>query len=422
MNLHSPRFPQFSNYFSLQTIIAVVCSISLGLLIVHPALAQSEPLDTQQGTSAATLVNDGFGNHDLKVFEFPEGPHFIAGEAVIVDNELEGDVYAVGATIRIDGLINGDLLVAGGNIVIAGEVTDDVRIAGGNVTITGTVGKNVTVAGGNVTFTKSSTIGKSLIAAGGTLNIDGTVTDNALATGGNVIIGGNVGQDIRVESGSFVVSPTASVSGNLVVNYQSESQISPEAIIGGTQNLQQVDREMTKTKFANDDEKVSSKGSAAGGLLVKLMLGFFMGLASGGILFYLLSKPILDIVAVAENSLISSIGWGLVYLIIAPILAVILITTIIGLPLGLITLFSWIIDLIVASWVAAFVLGRRIAQQFRWGALSSNYAQFALGLFLLQIVYLLPLVSGITKLIAILVGMGAIIIWFKNLLQKQRVK
>ncbi len=86
----------------------------------------------------------------LPASEVHEGWYFAAGDKVIIEGTVNGDVYAAAGAVEVSGTINGDLLVAGGDVTVSGTISDDIRAAGGSVRIDGKVGKNVTAAGGNV--------------------------------------------------------------------------------------------------------------------------------------------------------------------------------------------------------------------------------------------------------------------------------
>ena len=52
----------------------------------------------------------------LPVGEVHEGWYFAAGDEVLLEGTVNGDVYAAGGMVEIDGTINGDLIVAGGQV------------------------------------------------------------------------------------------------------------------------------------------------------------------------------------------------------------------------------------------------------------------------------------------------------------------
>ncbi|MBW7885155.1 MAG: hypothetical protein H3C34_21490, partial [Caldilineaceae bacterium] len=87
---------------------------------------------------AATLVSGD--EYRLESGQVIEDNLYVAGEEIIIDGTVDGDLIAVGGYIEVNGRVTGDVLAAGGGIVINGAVEGDVRIAGGGLKVNGTIG------------------------------------------------------------------------------------------------------------------------------------------------------------------------------------------------------------------------------------------------------------------------------------------
>lgn len=345
-----------------------------------------------------------------------QGPHFYLGEIVSIDEDLVGDVYSAGGNVTINGMINGDLLVAGGQVVINGQISEDLRVIGGTVTLNSQVGKNVTVAGGNIIFAPNSQVAGSVVSGAGSIMMNGDVKGNTWLGAGQAVISGNFGQDLNISADNLDVSPQAVIGGNLTAQVSDTPQVNDGAQIGGQKKIDFKIQDKASSRFKPSASKIASVITAA--LLIKFLICFFTGLVCGSILIYLFPKLTNRLGGVVLEQSMASLGWGLVYLIVTPVVAVLMFISVLAFPLGLITILLYIIDLVIAGWVAALALGRKIQEQSKWNWLKNPYSQLAAGLLLLEVVALLPFLGALVKLVAFLMGLGALFTVAKAYLQR----
>ena len=100
---------------------------------------------------------------------------------------------------------------------------------------------------------------------------------------------------------------------------------------------------------------------------------------------------------------------GALILIGTPVLAVIAMITLIGFPLGLLTVLLWLVTLYAAGIVIAGYIGRMILPNRE-----SITLPLLLGLTLLVVVTNLPLIGGPIQMIAGLLGLGLIGQWIRE--------
>ena len=114
-----------------------------------------------------------------------------------------------------------------------------------------------------------------------------------------------------------------------------------------------------------------------------------------------------------------SLAIGLTLLILAPILAVLLMITFIGLPLGLITIILWILYLYIGRIFVIIWGGKMIVSYFKnkpatmgWSLLAGTLAYYLLGS--------LPFVGWIIRAVVIILGLGALAIACKEACARSR--
>jgi len=107
-------------------------------------------------------------------------------------------------------------------------------------------------------------------------------------------------------------------------------------------------------------------------------------------------------------------GWallaGLATLILTPIVVVLLMATILGIPAGVILLLMWLVALLAAYAYSGFALGQWIAHQTGWQLRWPNATAVGLGLALLALLMLIPFVGGLFSFLALVWGLGGIVL------------
>jgi len=317
---------------------------------------------------------------------------YVAGDTIIIDGTINGDLIAAGEIIRVNGPVNGNIIAAGGTVHINGEVTHAVRIIGGTLNISGTIGRDLLVAGEEVSLSSTAEIGNDLLLGAGTALIDG-------------LIKGDVNSGVE----NLTILSTASIQGKLTyiseneATIQSGSQIKgpiihklpdiKERLAVGTHRLPAVKERLTIVGFWGR------------------VIGFLMTLLLGIVIVLLAPRRMKAITESIRTRPWASLGWGAIILIFTPIAALIVCITIIGLPLGLITLVLYGIALYLTQLFAGLFIGQLIIGSSREvvskGAL---VGALALGLAILNLLTLIPYLDFVIGLATVLFGLGAMLV------------
>jgi len=100
----------------------------------------------------------------------------------------------------------------------------------------------------------------------------------------------------------------------------------------------------------------------------------------------------------------ATIGWGVAIAIGVPLLAILALVTLVGIPFGIALLLAAIPVLLVAYATGAWLVGRRVLRNRSaspWGALLAGWG-------ILRLVALIPVIGGLVGLAATVVGLGAL--------------
>lgn len=352
--------------------------IGLVALLFYPlcAAGQERP-DDRSGKRVVTLRADEAVNED----------YFAWGDVVEILGAVHGDVYAAGGEIRIVGTVDGDLLAAGGKIDIKGKVAQDARIAGGEITVAGEIGKNLTVAGGKITLADPATVQGNVISAG------------------DLVISNRVVGDVKAMAGNLQITSAANVGGDIMYRSPHPAQIEEGAKIGGMV-MQRMPHEMF------DFSPGRMIGAMAGLFIFFKMISFVSTLLLGLLLIFLFPGFSRAVVSTLREQPMASLGWGLVWLIVTPVVLITLLVTVVGIPLALILFPLYFISLYLARIVIILWAGTAILERMGkkghpgWGLL--------IGLFLYTLLTLIPGPGGLVSFLVILFGLGAALLTLRE--------
>ncbi|MBT4384363.1 hypothetical protein HOD30_01300 [Candidatus Peregrinibacteria bacterium] len=349
---------------------------------------------------------------------------YAAGCPVIIDENIEGDASVAGCIVTISADISQDLNVGAGVITIDGTVGDDLRAGGGEVTINSIVGDDLFVGGGTVNISRSAVIKGDLIIGGGRVNMNGTVEGDLKMGSGMVIVDGPVLGEATVYGGSVMLN---SVFGGNSVIAADEIVFGSSAQLGGDLNYWTKDGELDLTEVsiagtATFDPELSTAKytdqfdfdeAELGGIFASIAFGFMMfHFLSAALIILLLSlstKKFFKKAAMElEKEFSKSLLAGFLYFVFVPIVALLVMVTVIGIPLGLITLLLYAITVYLASIVSSIVLAHWVV--LHWKLKWSKVAHFFLSLLiyvLLTLICLIPIVGWITKIVIVFAAFGA---------------
>ena len=335
---------------------------------------------------------------------------FRKGDVVTVSSEetIKGDMYVTGARrVRIEGTVDGDLIVFCESLDISGHVTGDVinfsqsaRISGrvdgnvrganNNLTITGTVSKNVLTFEETLTIDPAGKVGGSLTNFSANLGMEGSVGRDALLFVAHAHLEGKIGGGVRARGDSLSIGSGAVIDGPVHFEGRNRPEVSSSAKLASPVDFKQMEK------------RASYRESSYYVWQVIWVAAFIL---FGLVLFALMPKFAQDTVAAAEQIGVTS-GLGVLVLFGVPIAACIACITVVGLFIGLSTLFVWYASLYFAQIIVGAVVGQWLMG--RTSELWPLIGRMAVGLAIVRLCTTIPHVGGWVKFAAILWGIGAI--------------
>ncbi|WP_410764967.1 bactofilin family protein [Haloferax sp. DFSO60] len=312
-----------------------------------------------------------------------------AGGTIIVDEGeiVTGDLQATGGTVIISGIVDGDVEFAAGTVLITetGRVTGSLDGVAGSVNIEGAVDGDVNIAAGALFVRSGAIVGGDLEAGAGSAVIDGAVAGDA-----------------TVGAEELTVGPNARIAGALEYDAETATIDDSATVAGGATRV--TDLEMTgpsifgvPANFGQVDAPVIPQWVFSGyWLLVNLVLGAIVVLVA--------PEFARRVTGLGTKKAVRSGGAGLLVIIGVPLVLLILLLTIVGIPLSLAGGVGFLVVLWVASIYGALVLGTWLLSL---GDYANRWAALALGLLIVAILDFVPFVGGILEFLVLLVGLGA---------------
>lgn len=355
------------------------------------------------------------------------------GGNIIISQPVMEDLYIAGGNITINAPVMGDLIVAGGTIIINDTITNDILLAGGTVIFNGYVGDDIRCAGGNIRISKN--VGGDVVISGGSINIDKGVTIGGLMTsGGDVTIDGNVNGEIKGVFGKFILNGNVAKNadcrgGSIVINgtIEGKSVLAAKYISIGNNGLFKNEVRYWNKKGSIDFKQslMNSKATFDPSLNIRSGEWYFLGATTLGILLWYLGMALVMLLIIQYlfsatlnkaadnvfNNSLKSLGTGFLFLIAVPVLAVIAIITLVGLPVGFILLFGYIglvlLATIITSLVAANWMNNRNKKNWNYGRL----VLIAFAIFiLLKLISLTPFVGWVIMILLVAIAFGGILL------------
>jgi len=324
---------------------------------------------------------------------------YIAGGVVVSAGSADKDLLVAGGTALVSGPVAGDLFVVGGNITVLAQVSGDMRIAGGNIVVGGNILGDAVIGGGQIILSGQS-IGGDAAVAGGTVRIDSEIKGNAKIAGGEIYINAPVGGNAEIKAEKLTLGPNADIKGNL--KYEATKPVTIEE--GG-----KVRGEIAFTELKRPDtaKKNATKGIISGFFTFVLAAKFIMLLAVALIIGLGFRRYSKELVEKAAGSPFKELGRGVVTMIVLPILSIVLLVTVIGIPLGILGLLSFVMLSMYAAMVTPIFLGALV---YKWISRKSDYTINWKTILLGTVVYLLlglvPFLGWIAICVAVAITLG----------------
>ncbi len=377
----------------LRASLPLAATVALVILMVFPAHA----LEVRRPTGEAATITIPAG-------ETIDDTLVALADTVTIDGIVTGNVITLGRHVEINGEVRGDLICGAQRVLVSGEVDGNVLAFGRAVDLRGPVGQSIHAFGEDIRFEETARAGGDVLAFGSELGIRGIVGRDTLLFGGSADVRGTIGRHLTSRSGVLTVADSAKIGGDVTAHAKKESQvrIAAGAAVGGAREVKLPD----KTDETEDKAESSGGAGFVGAVLWKLF-GIATAFVTGLVLFWL--WPAVFATRLEKSTdLAKTMGIGFLCLVATPVAAVIVMVTLIGLPLGLLTFLAWIVWLYLASIVVAGLIGGLILRKPS-GTLGHFAITLLAGLVVLALATSIPFLGILVRFLTVLCGLGLLL-------------
>jgi hypothetical protein len=229
---------------------------------------------------------------------------------------------------------------------------------------------------------------KDVFVADGDVTVRGTVDGDVVVADGDVTLRGNVTGNVVTFAGTATLGRRAHVDGDVLYG-DKKPKVAPGAKVGG------------------EIKKVKGEDISGGALALQFGIWLAVTISAlilGLILLALFPKAADAVARTAKARTGRATLIGLLTFFLIPIVGVIALITIVGLPLGAGLLLAMLPLYGLAYTASAFVVGRLVSKQ------GARFLAFIIGLAILRVLALVPFLGGLVWFLATILGLGALMV------------
>ena len=341
---------------------------------------------------------------------------YLAGGNITINAPIYGDLVIAGGQININDSVSNDIIIGGGEITLSGHAGDDIRLAGGRLNINQNVTGDVVVTGGTVLLSRNSNVGGSLIAGGGEVTVDGTINGYVRSMAGSFVLNGRVGKYLDARGKDISINGT--VAGDAVLSAD-EIEVGQDAAFAG------------KVRYWSDDQVNFGQSVKSGDAVLDESLrldrdtGRYLGFATIlGLLWYLgaalvfimliqflfgryIQRASLNLEQAGAGR---SILYGFLFFVLFPVVILVALLTLIGIPLALLLMFLFMTLILLATVITSLVMANYINIRYYDDREMWRQVWTAFGIFIiLKLISLIPILGWLLLIVAVCLAFGLLI-------------
>jgi cytoskeletal protein CcmA (bactofilin family) len=316
----------------------------------------------------------------LKQGETVDGDLFVFSNSIRIEGKVLGEAFLMGSSVKVTGEIAGDAFVLGDNVDLSGHFLTDTRVLGNTIDLDGLFEGEVSAAGRHVDI--AATVAGVVNAAGETVSAAGSFADTVNLRARKVLLlpDARFDKDVNVAAEEFSAAGNVAIAGKL------------NKIIG--------------KEYARERER---KGGAGCWVVALFWLVALCGVIIVGLVLRALFPDFVGkTTEMVYHHPLHDLGWGVLTLVLVPIVVLILIVTLIGIPLAFLVLLAFVValylgKLFVAIATGGFVISRVSRKE------TPFWARLVVGALLVYLVLAIPVLGFLIALLVYCLGVGAII-------------
>ncbi len=320
-----------------------------------------------------------------------------AGAVVSVRGTTRNDIRAVGAEVDVEASAGRDMYAVGAIVSAGGSAARDLYVVGARVNVDVRVAGDLKVAGARVLVGPLAQVRGRTDIVGAELVFAGSALGPVNLYGDTVQITGRITGDVRVRARNVIVAKGAVIDGSVVFETFNDPVVEEGATVRGRQ---------TVTLPRAPEVGISDIFAALGAVV---LFGVGAGLVFGLVLL-IAARPFVErAVESMRAAPMRTLFTGLGFIVLVPLVAVLVMVTVVGIPIGLVMLLAFPFTVVCAAVLAAFGLSDWLMNRQRAPrSFGGRFGLLLIGMIVLTVLGLIPFVGFVIWLLALLLGLGAL--------------
>ncbi|MCF7795611.1 hypothetical protein K9M42_00780 [Patescibacteria group bacterium] len=346
----------------------------------------------------------------LKENEIVESSYFAKSEVIDLQGIINGDAFIIGTDIKISGEINGNLYVIGNSVELTGKISGTILAISNNLDVVTKERANSILSVGNIVNIDTGSKNSTYIVSN-EANINGLIGKDLYVTSTNTSLNNIVFRNFVLAGEKLYFGESADVNQNLKYSINTKTNLNPENIKAEITKYNPVINHFNFNKESRDIRNFLN------GITIANVLISFSTLLLLGFLFARYAKNIGKKVSEKYmNEFGDNLLVGFLTLLLFPIAFILLALSIFGINIALFLLLSFVFLFIFAYIFSAIAIGLFIEKMLFDD--DNLYIAAFIGAILFPMIGFLPIIGKIAELVLILVGVGCIIRYDKETVDK----
>ena len=329
--------------------------------------------------------------------------NLLVNENVNAREKIDNTSFVAGNTIKMSSEVDGINFVAGNDISLSSK-QDHLFAAGNVINLENVITKDAFIAGSKVTIT-SSTV-RNLYVAADKIKINSDISKNASLAGNKVTINAKIDGNVYIAAQEIIIKEETIINGTLEYPSDAKINIPNTAYIG-------------KLKTYKSSSTPSKKSIIISTITERIYA--FLSMAIIGIILLTIVKPFfkkIENITLSPEEILKQSLTGLLVLIVTPITALILICTVFGIPISIISLLIYGLLIYLSVIPTSYFIGKSILKD----KIKNDYSILLISLLVIYILKLIPVIGPLMTFISLVLGLGLFFNILKSELSSKKIK
>ena len=338
-----------------------------------------------------------------------EDENSVNSENTTSDDTLTSDSSTATTTTH-----DGDLYKTGGDIEITDAINGNVYVAGNSVTVKGQIGGDLFVIANNLNIDGAQVYG-NVFAISTNITLNGLIYDlYGICNTLNVPYNGTVYRDIKVMCNTATIDGV--IGGNVYIKANQKLTLDADCMIYKDLNYS------TPSEIEVKDGTVQGNVNYSSSMFKSNAIDYAMSFAYL-IVFVLIVWLLMMFIApkfmekatrIGKEKILPSLGFGILGIILIPVIAVLLMFTVVGMPISMALMALYGLLVLITFTVVTLTFANMLANKVKFFAKFKNLIGIILIALILWALTLIPYVGIIIKLIITIYGFGILMISIFN--------